>query len=396
MTQSFQLTEPVDRMLLLMARPDWTVEQRRLAVTLAEQIGSWESLLERAGAHFILPLAHRHLQSLPLETIPGQLSGPLREHLKQTTIQTLNVSLAQRHLIDRVLQTGGKPFLILKGKALAGRYYPSPSLRVCRDVDVLVAQRTMFKLAQRLRDFGYIPWPSPEISDQDLKASIRFEPEISLMSPEGVLIEIHKQLDKSGQIFKTRAVLARRETDRIDGISVPVPSTADHFVFICLHHARHLWSHLHWLTDLDAIQRSTDFDRERVQRVASACGITGTVEAAVAMQECATELAMTGQTRTDGHAADFLQACVHHLRQGPSAEFELRKARPFSDFAFDWQARDHSVFGNALRRKLWTLKPRMIDYQTMPLPSGLHWLYNFTRPFTGVGRRIKRLLNQSD
>jgi hypothetical protein len=390
----FVLSEVSGRLLLLMARLTWTEEQRRVATNLAFRVDCWESLLDRAAQHFILPLANRHLRSLSTGSLPDALLPMLHGRVRQQTIGLLNVSMAQRNLVDKVLVPSGQPFMVIKGQALAGCYYDGSALRICRDVDVLVPKRALYELIRHSRSLGYRIWPNDEVSDQDLRAQIRFEPEVSLLSPEGVVVELHKQLDKSGQIFRTRPLLKKREFHSIDGMTLPVLPTAEHFVFACLHHGRHLWSHLHWLTDLNAMMGSSDFDIEHVRGFARQCGLSETVEAAIGLHEASTELAMTGEVNVTDRVGDFLGACIHHVQHGPSAEFQLRKDRPFSDFAFEWQAERHPVFRSTLRYWLWNFEPRTIDYQTLPLPSCLHWLYYFIRPFTGLHRRVRRMMQR--
>ncbi len=86
------------------------------------------------------------------------------------------------------------PFVILKGKSIA-KYYPKAWLRTSCDIDVLVKESEVEKIADTLcKVFGYV-------------RGVRGAHDISLRSHEGNHIELHYDLVENGRAKNSKAVL---------------------------------------------------------------------------------------------------------------------------------------------------------------------------------------------
>jgi len=377
-------------LLLLLARQQLRPDRIAQAERLAGRVSDWNDFFEKSRKHFILPMVCHHLSKMDNPPELGRILKEQKMTSRQLIASALRNALAQQRFSEQVMESMSIEHAFIKGQALAGLYYKEPGFRQARDIDVLVARRNLVPVAIHAQTKGYRLVPSPgKLSERDIQAYVHFRPVLSLLSPEGVLIEVHDQLDKTGLIFNTETLLAAVQKGRVHNRELFVLPIEHHFVFVCLHSTRHLWSHLHWLVDLDALVNDQSFDEQKVLDIAQQCRLTATVQASLAMYR-AVYLEQQSVLRDSVWAKNLLDLVIRHLVEDPSLEFELRLLRPYPDFAFEWQAWPTYRWRTRLTKRLEFLKPSYKDYQALPMPQRLHWLYFFIRPIAGLLRRLRR------
>ncbi|GGX80289.1 hypothetical protein GCM10007160_04740 [Litchfieldella qijiaojingensis] len=304
----------------------------------------------------------------------------------------LHVAAAHRKLIDDLLKPLDVPHLFFKGHSLAARYYDDPAMRFCRDIDVLVSHDHIVELLEVAYAIGYTPHDPVELTMDRVSLDFvaRAQPVITLRSPQGVLIEFHQRIDKTGSIYEPSELLANAETLILsDNNKVSVMPTAELFVYVCMHHTRHQWTRLHWLVDLDAIQRHPSFDWNAVYACASRRNLTATVEASQELyMALATPDFLSCQLSANGK--EILGTCLNAL-QGDldlGTELALRKKRAAPDFAFAWQASTAHLLRWRVQGWIKRWQPNYKDYHSWPLPLQWQWLYFFIRPFRELFKRL--------
>lgn len=130
-----------DELLLLLARGTLTPEiQDRARGLLAREL-RWSLILNRPTAYQILPLIHRHLQTLGFPGVPAEVRAELEGVCREVALRN---ALAVRELSEllRLFDRAGIPAIPLKGMALAESLYGDLTLRISTDIDILVP-RTM-------------------------------------------------------------------------------------------------------------------------------------------------------------------------------------------------------------------------------------------------------------
>lgn len=380
---------PDIRLLLLMSRLRLDTAQQERALALCAEVSDWQELALRAGRHFVAPLCLRHLRALP--AFPGQESAcqALLQVIRPMTLHSLKLAALQRDFVRTQLQPLDVPFLAVKGRALATRYYEDAGLRYCRDIDILVPRQRLVDVIERAQQAGYRVYPDRvEISRGEARVLASQARVVALLGPENIFIEVHAQLDKTGFLLDHVAMSRRAEQIELDGIATPILATTDCFIYICLHHTKHFWSRLSWLADLDAIIQAADFDRSAVMAEARRLGVDATVAACLCLHEaCGQADPFTWPGLTDA-ARDLLEASLANLEGGCEVEFEQRKGRLSLEFNFDWQ------FPPGYRRRdFWYnfksfFKPTLSDYQLLPLPESMYWMYYVLRPLLLLVRRV--------
>jgi hypothetical protein len=114
---------------------------------------------------------------------------------------------------DRLLDPLEIPHLFFKGPSLAARYYDDPAIRFSRDIDLLVPCDKAADLLEAALQRNYQALnPKQLASDRSsLDFAVRTQPVLTIASPKGVEIELHRQLDKEGKLYRTEALIEARK-----------------------------------------------------------------------------------------------------------------------------------------------------------------------------------------
>jgi len=366
------------QILLLCSRVHLHPDQQRRLAELAAAVNDWDALINKAQEHFVAGVVFSHIKRFAAQQTPADV---LERWKRLSTVQVarhLQISAAQRALSENILQKYDFPHVFVKGNALAVQYYNRPGARPARDVDVLIPRCDIPRFWEIAQSQGYQRMAKPDSSEKiPIQDAVQFLPVIDMLSPTGVVIEVHCALDKAGRIFDTDEVVARAERLLTDSGTISVASICDHFLFICLHHSRHLFSHLHWLTDLDAIMTHERFSIDEVNERADALKIRATVDACIELRNASAAGSPTDFAFKSDGGRELLEWCLKSIKYGVNTERATRQDRKSPDFALDWQFDKRHRLGVLLGR----LKPTLADYKRWPLPQKWWWLYYLTRPF---------------
>ena len=391
MTHDLMTPDPVLRLLILLARLELTTPQRQQALAVCRDIDDWTEVTRQAKQQFILPLVYRHLRRLSPSPLSTDAAAQMRHQCLSIVQENLLIRAAQQCLVSDFLEPLEIPHLFFKGPSLAARYYDEPTIRYCRDIDLLVPREHCAKLLEATLRRGYQALDPLRLNHDEtsLDFALRTQSVLTIVSPHGVKLEVHTELNKGINLFPTTALLGMREPIKADGATLWVMPTADLFVYICLHHTRHYWSRLHWLVDLDAIQRHPDFSLTAAYDSADQRGLKATVEASLELYHALAAPAPANAGISSERAESLLTACLDTLRGGQASELALRKHRPTPEFAFSWQTTAAYRRYCRLRRWLTWLRPRYRDYEAWPLPPHWQWLYFFISPVRALMDRAK-------
>ncbi|MEL7065424.1 MAG: nucleotidyltransferase family protein, partial [Bacteroidota bacterium] len=189
-----------------------------------------------------------------------------------------------------------------------------------------------------------------------------------------------RRLDKKDFIFDVNDALETAEPVKWSGLSMNTLRPDLHFTYICYHHSRHLWSHLHWLADLDLMLRSDKLDHSQIQQTAKQVGLTPTTDASVALHGLLSRPDEWLESPAEqGLEGEFLNACLSNLSGGMELEYELRQHSFGHDLMSKAQISPEHL--EATRDTIWRNKFRPIleQYLKRPLPHALFWMYRVQR-----------------
>ena len=327
------------RLLMLSARGAWNDAQRARAVQLVAGVADWNAFCEVAIRSFGACLAYRLLSTLDAGSVPPPILARMQQMSRMVAVRSLQIEGAMLEFKSGCLEPLGVRHVFFKGAALAHRYHAAPAARPSRDVDVLIDPAVALEVVRRARQAGYTPIRPIGPTDRDLVRWMKQETVYGMRSPNGVLIEIHHSLDHGDGVLDSDRMLGRAETIDFRGRSLPVLRTSDLFVYMCMHHTRHFWSHLHWYADLDAITAHPRFDLAEVREVAASVHLGSTIEACLQLHARASTGDWPETLSLDGDTSEALLArSIECLEGGPAREVELRATRLSPDRAFAWQS----------------------------------------------------------
>lgn len=395
------LSEPAMRLLLLASRPALDAGQAARAAELAAGVRDWPALTATAARKFSLPMVYQNLAALPPGAADPEGLAAMRPAAMQATAETLRQHAAFAWFHATCVAPLDPPHAYFKGPALAFRIYPRPALRHFRDIDLLLDARGLAAVTRRALAQGCRVWlPGDEaIIDLPSPTAIadytRLIPTAQLVTPQGVMVELHRAIDPVQDRFPTGPLLRAALPATLAGLPARVLPDAVHLVQAVQHHGRHLWSKLNWLADLAAFLQHPEADLAAARRVAGAAGLGATLEAGLVLQAAAAEgrlppeIAPGPDPRAGAAGAAWLAACIANLPGDKDLEVALRRAPP--DPALAGLASPQSLRLRARRALAQALRPAFHDIRHIPGGEGLRPLREAAALVPRIGRSLGRL-----
>lgn len=360
----------------------------------------WQSVIEYAQHHRLIPLIYNHLNTHYSELVP---IGVL-DQFKKVNEQVVRQSLAQAAELKRIipaLNQNSIDAVILKGRALAKQLYGDISMRQSRDIDLLVRKSDVIKTDSILHDLGFniANLKSGLPLDSALgRRFIRGRPELDYISKSrSTFVDLHWHLSHSFHAFPvdmTKLWSKMRLVENEYGQVHELPLSM-HFIFLCYHGAKHHWLRLHWLLDIAILINQGNLDWDYIIESAKQLGVLPAISLASILTNRffntpVPDLILQNSSLMDnGHKLTNLM--IKDMIRNP-ADIE-NQIMPFMDFK-------RIKIGHRLQTRLehrfftWTdlIFPSETDYQSIKIPDFLFFLYFFIRPLRLAGKLIQRVL----
>ena len=243
----------LDRILVTATagRPVAASERRLLAAVSGAEI---DHLLTAASRHGVTGFVGHTLLPLP------ELAPALRERLTSARNRVVRDHLravSELPVIAEALDAAGIPWLTFKGPVLAELAYDPSHLREYVDIDVLVPATQLPAALRRLDAVGYrVVGPGWSALARERAG------EVALMSPSGVLLDLHWELLND---WRTRAafsvptatqLVGRARRVVVGGTGVPTLDPVDTLLHLALHAGTSGGWRLAWLEDLARARRA--------------------------------------------------------------------------------------------------------------------------------------------
>jgi hypothetical protein len=237
--------------------PQETIDGDRIR-SLARQPIRWSYLLEIVHHHKVVPLFSRNLHTFAAGYMPDEQAALLRA----STIENAHTCLRRvEHLLtlQRLFREQELDHRIFKGVPLAVSAYHDPSLRDAGDIDLLVAEKDIFKAADILLTAGYLRFePRAHLTPRRLRSYLAHQKDFSFEHPEtGTIIDLHWRLFRN-PFLPANAGLAEGGEDWVNLGSERIPTLPPDrlLLYLCVHGALDGWLRLKWLADIAALQHT--------------------------------------------------------------------------------------------------------------------------------------------
>ena len=208
----------------------------------------WQQVHQLANRHRVLPRVWKHAA----QVIPADHAGPLREQAAQHAQNNLGL-LARTIEVVQLLEQQGIESIVLKGPLLAQRLYGDFALRVCADVDLLVAPDRFPDAAQLLAAAGYHHHTALDAAA--LARHRRTQHDLAFAHPlDNTLIELHADVAQPhyGFHMPLEAWWQDRLHVQVAGQRLGMLRDEHAYLMVLLHAAKHRWHRLDLVADLAA------------------------------------------------------------------------------------------------------------------------------------------------
>ncbi len=236
-------------LVLCCATTATTPARSELASELAARVRSWDAVIEIAKGHAVLALVHRFLSLECQSVMPAEAMLKMR-------LQSQSIALYNRHLttelvrLTGLLKAAGIPAIAFKGPVLAAMAYGSIDLRQFVDLDILVRQTDLPRIAEILTAEKYL---SPHTRREGLATGYFQEYEDAFFAAGRMgAIDVHwKITPRSFRFAPDEEFFWRRaQAVELEFGSVAAIAPEDLLLFICVHAAKHGWVQLGSICDV--------------------------------------------------------------------------------------------------------------------------------------------------
>ncbi|MDR6121882.1 hypothetical protein QFZ87_001479 [Bacillus sp. SLBN-46] len=347
----------------------------------------WTLFLELSMHHRVYPLLFNKLRKIEEGLVPLYVIQTINRTYKTNTFHMLYLS-REMEQINELFRLSQIRILFLKGPILGSELYGDISLRTSGDLDVLIPLPDLNKVNKILVQQGYVKddYIQTVLNDWTWRHH-----HITYLHPQkGIKLEIHWRLNPGPGIEPSFSELWSRKqvsSQTIDPLYFL--GREDLFLFLVSHGARHGWSRLRWLVDINQIIR------KKINWVTLIPLLKKHQYLHVGGQALILASQLLGSSITKEMKPLFKKNDSKKLAQDAIFYFINMvnlHTEPVPDDVSRYHKR-HLFSLMSLKQKLLyllsILHPYPEDAKTLPLPKNLHFLYFILRPFLWFWRKTR-------
>lgn len=351
---------------------------------------NWQHTIELALHHRVYPLLYLRLKELVQRgyAVPEGVLQTLNMIYMKNTFQMLHLS-GEMERLCRALDEQHIRALFLKGPVLAADLYGDVSMRTSCDLDILIPLRQLAQTEAMLSALGY--------KKDDYIHSVlgdwkwRHHHVTYYHRDKQVKVEIHWRLNPgpAKEPSFEQLWVHKRQSDLLP-YPVYILGVEHLFLFLVTHGARHGWSRLRWLLDIDQMMKGT-CDAHAVKamlKTYQASHLGGQalqlIEQLLLRKFSATWRSLIIAKRAQQLALD----AMFYIRQMVNLH-----TLPLPDHIAQYHKKHVVKLMSKRQRAIFTfslLYPYAEDVNTLPLPKPLHVLYFILRPILWAWRKTKK------
>lgn len=369
---------PELELLLVCARPHIDGETAHRARQLAAQPLDWDYLIQTSVSHGLLPLLYTNLKAAGAVGPKDHLAR-LRDLFQKNAARSALLTAELLKILDlfeseKIL---GMPY---KGPAIAVSIYGHLALRQFADLDILVRKEDVWRCQQLLISMGY--QPHFNITKRQLPAFLRLGYVQSFTRDKGMgIVELHWGIASRFFMFPLDVdrFFARLVPIELMGKRVLAPAPEDLLLILCVHGAKDLWERLEWICGIAELIRAHDINWEMVRQQAKELGAERTLFLGLLLAKEFFDSRLPDSVVSSIESQPVVGMLAAEVSQNllirNSVSPGLRKR-----ILFHIRTKDRPA--DRLRycvRLLFTTTP--VDWQSLPLPASLSFLYPLIRPF---------------
>lgn len=381
---------------LLLAAVHLEQSQSTLAVIaglLAEGV-DWSEVLLLVDRHRVAPLVYRSLRPFQRRGVEPGLLQSLRERVERNTEKAL-LQAGELRRIQQQMNQLKLPWLVFKGPVLAVQAYGDLTLRHAGDLDMLVPMATLPKAEAAVAgmDFERVQ-PKSDLTPRQWRTYQHYFADFGyLHRRHGLNLELHWRLFGNQRLFPLGAgqLIDAAQPLAVAGTEVMAMTWADLLLYLCAHGAKHAWFRLFWLVDVDVLmQGRSPRQQQALLARARELGVDRTLLQGVVLANRLLETQVDGALLQAADADPVVGKLVQMARSaiaGPEVRWSEEGARGITEALAMMLYASRLRRGLAFRwRELLSTLVNPPDWQRLPLPDALFFLYLPLRPLLRVWR----------
>jgi hypothetical protein len=348
---------------------------------------NWDIFLQLTRHHRVYPYIYHKLKLIDEKWIPPYVIQEVYREYSKNTFHMLRLSGEMEHLC-KLLTDNKIDVLLLKGPVLATDLYGDLSRRTSSDLDMLIPINDLDKMHELLLELDYVK--------EDYFSTVLNEwkwrhHHVAYFHPvKRIKLEIHWRLHPGPSWEPSfNELWARKRVSSLTSSPVYILGREDLFLFLVAHGARHGWSRLRWLVDIDRIvSQSLDWNKVyfllKKYRMLQVGGQALILVMHLLCTPCTQEM---NTIATRSRSKRLAQDALFYIKQMINLHSE-----PISEEVSRYHRRHLFSLMSNQQKALYILSllyPYPKDAETMPLPKSLHFLYFPLRPFLCAWRKIR-------
>jgi Uncharacterised nucleotidyltransferase/Transglutaminase-like superfamily len=384
-----------DLVLACLRWPQETVDGDRIR-SLAQQPIRWAHLLEIVDHHKVVPLFSRNLETFAPGYIPDEPATVLRANSVANARNCLRRT-AELVALHRLFREQLIDLRIFKGIPLAIAAFQDPTLRDAGDIDLLVAEKDIFKAGETLQNQGYVRFePQARLTPRRLRSYLAHQKDFSYEHPAtGTVIDLHWRLFRNSFLpANARIEEVGEDWINLGSERLPTLPAPRLLLYLCVHGALDGWLRLKWLADIRALAHT--MTPQQLNAAAQAAAEQQALpQLSAALLLCRDLLGdnpdslpagcLNRNDRRVAHILHFGEQLLTSNRYRPirerigSRRWFLNEFRLHTSLRYRWNLLERSLF----RPRIW---------HTFDLPDALFPLYALLSPFESLGFHLSHRL----
>lgn len=348
---------------------------------------NWDLFLQMARHHRVYPVIYLKLKNNYQKMVPYNILEALRKDYYINTIRMLHLS-REMEQICKTFSNNDLRLLVLKGPVLAADLYGQISCRTSVDLDILLPINGLDKANELLTEMGYVKEEFFSTTLDDWKWRHHhldyFHPQKS------VKLEVHWRLNPGpGREPSFNELWEKKRKSTLTNFPVYHLGLEDLFLFLVSHGARHGWSRLQWLADIDRLVNQ-EFDFSKLYRLLKKYHSLHLGGQALVLTS---ELLNTSipefmsSKMTEKRARQLAQEALFYIRQMVNLH-----SKPLPEEVAEYHKRHLFALMSRQQKILFIMSffyPYPMDVEALPLPKYLHFLYLPLRPVIWAWRKTR-------
>jgi hypothetical protein len=353
----------------------------------------WNYLLSTAQRHRVVPGLHHHLVTEFPDAAPSRFNSRLDELNSENARSNLLFTGELLKLID-VLEAHGIAAVPFKGPSLALLAYGDLGRREFGDLDILVKKQDVPAVVKLLASEGFTP--RPDLTAAQQAAKLRFDCSHNFANEKNVWVDVHWDfvVPSAPVHLNTEKLWDRLEPISLNRRELKTVSVEDLLLILCLHGFTHFWERLGWIGDVAALIDSHEkIDWQMVLENADRVGSGRILALGIYLASNLLGAPVPPEFWTQAPADATVLALADQAQRGLFTE----GVQPVGILA---EVRLHLAMKKGKREKVTSglrllATPRVDDWNLVPLPDALFFLYYALRPLRLTGKYAARLLKGS-